>query len=80
MFDDGQERNQQITEENFSVSGTFSIKTSWVLAARQIRPEGMIIGHPTRGLIKGDGALPSADSVFVTLGNPQGRWVIKGRG
>lgn len=80
MFDEGQEATRQVKEQNYSVSGTFTIKTSWVVAARQIRPEGMIIGHPKRGLIKGDGTLPVARSEFVTLGNPQGKWVIKGRG
>ncbi len=80
MFDDGQERNQQITEENFAVSASLTVKTSWVLLARQIRPEGMVIGHPTRALIGGDSTIPSAQAQSVTLGNPQGKYVIKGSG
>jgi len=80
MFDEGQERTRQIKEENYSVGASMTVKTSWVVLARQIRPEGMIIGHPTRAVIGADSTIPSAQAQPVTLGNPQGKWTIKGSG
>ena len=80
MFDDGQEEKQQVKEKNYAVSATMTVKTTWVIAARQVRPEGMIIGHPTRGLIKGDGSVAEADNALLTLGTSQSKWIVKGNG
>ena len=80
MFDDGQEENQQVTEKNYSVSASITVKTTWAIAIRQIRPEGLIIGHPDRGLIRGDGAVVESVNGLLTLGTSESKWTIKGNG
>ena len=80
MFDGGQEENQQVTEKNYSVSASITVKTTWAIAIRQIRPEGLIIGHPDRGLIRGDGAVVESVNGLLTLGTSESKWTVKGNG